>query len=901
MTFLRVFGSRVRALFAAKQLDRDLDDELRSHIEMETDANVRRGMSPVEARRRALLEFGGIAQTAEVYREARAVAWVGSLLQDVRYALRGFQRAPGFTAVAILSLALGIGVNTTLFSLMNMLVLRPLPVKDPGQLVTFSSQQKGNFPMPAFSYPEYRDIRDQTTRDQTTRDQTTATLSGMLAYCDGMDGLNADGRADRVITHYVTGNYFTLLGVKPLLGRVILPSEGKVEGSDPVIVLGYSYWRAHFAGDPNVVGKRVLLNGHPVTVVGVAPKQFHGAQALIDVQGYLPLGMNSISAGFPGFLENRSFRNLYLVGRMAPGVSLNQAQARLKIVSERLSTAYPKDSAGVTVVVQKQLLGRIQSGNELMALGALFLAMAALVLMLACINLANLLMVRAAARQKEIAMRAALGGSRGRLIRQLLSESFLLTCFGALAGLLVSAWTCSALSSLKLQGIPIYLDFTFDGRVLAYALGAAILAGLMLGIVPALRGSRADLATVARDGGQRGSVSPQRTRSILVIAQVAVSFLLLIIASLLNRSLQNGRNMDMGFDARHILNFGMDPHNVGYNEAQGKQFYGEILRRVRALPEVESASLAISGPISAIPLPMQVQPEGYVPPEGQSSPTVFWDVVSPGFFDTLRVPVVRGRPFRDSDDQSAPRVAIVSQTLAERFWPGHDPIGRKIQLTVDPVHPIQVVGVLRDTRYLAVTQPKQPYIYVPFEQNYAPIQTLRVRYNGATETAIAEVLKEIGNLAPGLPVVGVETLLQQIDSSAYGFLGLRIESGFATAMGVLALALALLGLYGVVSYSAAQRTHEIGVRLTLGASPHDIRKLVLGRGLLIVGIGLPAGLLLSVAAAPVIRELVLGVNASDPLTLAGVAALLACVTLAACYIPARRAMRADPTVALKNE
>ena len=407
MTWLRVLVSRVRALFAAPQLDRDLDDELRSHIEMETEANVQRGMTLAEARRKALLEFGGVAQTAEIYREARAVAWVGALLQDIRYALRGFRRAPGFTAVAIISLGLGIGVNTTLFSLVNMLILRPLPVKDPGQLVTFSSQQKGSFPMPVFSYPDYRDIREQ----------TAGTLSGILAYCDGLDGLSADGHADRVITHYVTGNYFTLLGIKPALGRVILPSEGKVEGADPVLVLSYSYWKAHFASDPNVIGKRVLIDGHPVTVVGVAPKQFHGAQALLDVQAYLPLGMNSISAGFPGFLENRSLRNLYLLGRLTPGVTLNRAQARLQIVSERLSAAYPKDSAGVTLMVEKQLLGRVAGGKELMAIGALFLAMAALVLVLACINLANLLLVRAAARQKEIAMRAALGGSRGRLIQ----------------------------------------------------------------------------------------------------------------------------------------------------------------------------------------------------------------------------------------------------------------------------------------------------------------------------------------------------------------------------------------------------------------------------------------------------------------------------------------------------
>lgn len=498
-------------------------------------------------------------------------------------------------------------------------------------------------------------------------------------------------------------------------------------------------------------------------------------------------------------------------------------------------------------------------------------------------------------------MRAALGGSRGRLIRQLLTESFLLTCFGALAGLLLSTWTCSILSTLKMQGIPMYLDFSFDGRVFAYTLGAAALTGLMLGIVPALRGSRADLATVARDGGQRNSGRPQRTRSVLVIAQVAASFLLLIIASLLARSLQNGRRMDLGFDPRHVLNFSMDPHHVGYDEAQGRQFYNELLRHVRGLAEVESASLAISGPISALPLPMQVQPEGYSPPKGQAAPTVYYDVVSNDFFETLRMPVVRGRSFSASDHQHAPRVAIVSQTLAERFWPGHDPVGKKVQLTVDPAHWIQVVGVLRDARSLAFTELRQPYLYVPFEQNYASIQTLRVRYHGGTETAIAEVLKEITSLAPGLPVAGVETMLQQIDSSAYGFLGLRLESGFATALGLLGLALALLGLYGVVSYSAAQRTHEIGVRLTLGASPNDIRKLVLGRGLLIVGIGLPAGLLLSLAAAPIVRGLMLGVSTTDPLTLAGVAVLLACVTLAACYIPARRAMRADPTAALKNE
>lgn len=889
MTWLRVFRARVRAMLDARRLDRELEEELRSHIEMETEANVRRGMSPAQARRQALLEFGGVTQTAELYREGRTVAWVEALAQDIRYALRGFKRAPGFTSVAILSLALGIGVNVAIFSMVNMLLLRPLPVRDPGSLVILTSQQKGSFAMPIFSYADYRDIREQ----------TAGTFSGILAYSPGLDGLSADGRADRVMTHYVTGNYFTLLGLKPALGRVILPSEGKVDGADPVLVLGYSYWKQRFAGDPNVIGKRVLINGYPMTVVGVAPEQFHGAQALMDVQGYMPLGMGSISVGFPSVSDNRSIRNLYLLGRLASGVSLNEAQPRLKNVADRLSAAHPKDMAGTAIRVESQISGRIFNAPKLPAVSAFFLALAAAVLVLACINLANLLMVRAAARQKEIAMRAALGGSRGRLIRQLLTESFLLTCAGALLGVLLSVWTCSALSSLKMQGIPIYLDFSLDGRVLAYALGAALLAGLMLGLIPALRGSRANLAAVARDGGQRNSGGRQRMRSVLVMSQVAASFILLLVAVLLTSSLQANRRLDLGFDPRNVANFSMDPHHVGYNEAQGRQFYKDLLRRVRALPEVESAGLAVSGPMSPIPLPMLVQVEGYAPPKGQSAPTIFYDIVSGGLFQTLRIPLLEGRPFLPSDSQNAPHVAIVNQTLAERYWPGQNPIGKRIQPLADPTRWIQVVGLLKDARYLAIPEPHQPYMFLPFEQNYVPIQTLRVRYRGATDTALAEVRKEIAGLAPGLPVASMETMRQQMDSSA-GFVGLRLETGFAAVLGFLGLSLALLGIYGVVSYSAAQRTHEIGVRLTLGASAGDIRKLVLGRGLVIIGVGLPAGLLLALAAAPMLRGLT-GVSASDPLILTGLGVVLAGVTLAACYIPARRAMRADASVALRNE
>ena len=891
MIWLNEFSSRLRALFRTTRLDRDLEDELQSHIEMETEANIRRGLAPAEARRKALLEFGGVTQTAEAYREQRGFERLESVAQDIRYALRNFRRSPGFTAVAVLSLALGMGVNTALFSMVNMLLLRPLPVENPGELVTLTMQQKGAFAVPLFSLPDYKDIRDQ----------MRGTFSHTIAYSNSIDGLSVDGRADRIMAEYVTGNYFTMLGLKPALGRLILPSEGAVEGADPVLVLGYTYWKSRFAGDPNIIGKRVSIDGHPVTVVGVAPKSFHGAQAMVDIQAYLPLGMNSLSNTFlSGQESNRSVRNLYVLGRLGPGISLSRAQSRLKVVAANLAAVYPKYLADVAIRAEPQTTGKIPNGEGLVSLSAVFLAMAALVLLLACVNLANLLMVRATVRRKEVAMRAALGCSRARLIRQFLTESMLLAFFGAAVGLLFAAVTCDALSSLHWQGIPIYLDFSFDGRVFAFALAATLFTGLALGIVPALRGTRVDLIKVARESGSHATPGRLRMRSALVTAQVAASFLLLMVATLLARSLDYARRLDLGFDAANVVNFSMDPHHVGYTDAQGNQFYRELLTRVRALPGVESAGLAVSGPMSAYPLPGQVNIEGYTLPRGQTAPTVFYDMISQGLLETLRIPVTRGRSFQETDNEKATRVALVNETFANRFFGGRDPIGRRIQFAADPTHWIEVVGVIHDSQYLVLSELHQPYFFLPFEQNYASIETLHVRASGATDILVAEVEKEVARLAPGLPVAGVETMQQHLESST-GFLGMRVEAGFSAALGGLGLALALLGLYGVVSYSAAQRTHEIGIRIALGAGLGEVRRLVLSRGLWIVAIGLPVGLLLSLAATPVVRGLLLGINATDPLTYVAVALAIACVTLAACYVPARRAMRTDPADALRHD
>jgi predicted permease len=874
-----------------KRMMEDLDRDIREHIAMETQDNIERGMSPEEARYAALRKFGNVTRVKEETREVWSVLWLEQLLQDMRHGLRMLRRSPGFTAVAILSLALGIGSNTAIFGLVNTVLLRPLPVKDPDQLATLSFQQRGGSFTSVFSYPDYRDIREQ----------SAAAFSDILAYRVGLDGLIVNGHADRIMVHYVTGNYFTLLGVKPVLGRLIISSEGEAPEADPVLVLGYSYWQTRFAGDPNVVGKRVLIDGHPVTIVGVAPQQFRSVQAVIDVQGYLPLGMVFVEGNYPqGLLSSRNMRMFSLVGRLRPEVTLNQAQTVLQIVGMRLSETYPALLEGMTLDAQPEPLGRLPLGGSqrLVAVSALFLGMAALVLVLACVNLANLLMVRATARGKEIAMRAALGGSRSRLIRQLLTESVVLAVLGAVAGLVLGAWTSRAFSTPEVQGIPIHLEAHFDWRVFGYAFAATALTGLMLGVLPALRASRADLAIVSREGGQRLPGGGQRLRSALVAVQVAGSFLLLIVAGLLAHSLENAQRLDLGFDPSNVVNFSLDPHYLGYDAVQGGQFFQEVLRRVRVLPGVESASLGCCGPMSPSPLFAPIRMDGYTPPPGQPDPTVFFNQVSRDFFETLRIPIVRGRTFLASDGRDAPRVAIINQTMAERYWPGQDPIGRKFHFADDPRPWMQVAGVVKDGKYLGISDRPQPYFYVPLEQNYGSSEVLLVRSRAAAKTVMAEVRKEVGAL--GLPVTSAETMLQQLDESG-GLGSLRRSALLAAALGGLGLALAVVGLYAVVSYAAEQRTREIGIRMALGAQANSIRRLILGQGVIVVCAGLAVGVVLSLAAVPVVRRFLIGISPTDPIAYAEVAILLVFVTLTACYIPVRQAMRIDPMVALRHE
>jgi predicted permease len=817
-----------------------------------------------------------------------------TLLQDIRYGARTLLKNPGFMIVAIITLALGIGANTAIFSMVDAFLLRPLPVKDPAQITVLAFQQAQGNALTTFSIADYRDIREQ----------SAAVFSDLCAYQIGLDGLSVDGKADRILTTYVTGNYFSALGIKPALGRFVIPSEGDTPGADPVMVLGYSYWQTRFGGDPGIVGRKVSVDGHPITIVGVAPKGFAGLATLVRIQAYLPLGMSSIEGNPPDFMTNREIRNVSVFGRLRPGVTVKEAQASLTVVGERLAQQFPASHKGLSLKTYPELRARPNPdpNNTLLAIGGLFLGLSILVLLLACVNVANILLVRATVREREMAIRAALGAARIRLIRQLLTESVLLALLGGIAGVLLGFWGSSALASINVQtDLPFYVDFGFDWRVFLFATGAALLTGIIVGIVPAVRASRGNLSAILHEGGRGVVGGKNKLRSTLVVVQVAGSLVLLIIAGLFTRSMAQAQRIDLGFNPDHVLNLVMDPNEIGYSQAQTRDFYRTLLQRVRALPGVISASAANASPLGYYNDFDNLSIEGYQPPPGQPPPGALYNTVSADYFQTMGISTSRGRVFTDADDEKGQYVAIISETMAKQFWPDADPMGRQFRMASDPTHPIVVIGIAKDVRYQGLTGPFSPMFYAPFLQHQLgnSLEILQLRTAVPPESMIPEVEREIEKLAPQLPVFDVQTMSQAINT-LNGLLFYKLGAVLAALLGMLGMILAIVGVYGVVSYAAAQKTHEIGVRMALGAQPAQILKMVFREGLLIVGVGLILGVLGALAAGRVVASF-LTVSDKDPITYVLVIGLLTFVALVACFIPARRAMRVDPMVALRYE
>jgi len=823
---------------------------------------------------------------------------LSSLVQDVRFTLRQIRRAPAFAISAVLTLALGIGANTGIFSLLNG-YLRPLPVPDAGRIVVIAAETPGDETgfRYRFSFPALNDYRGE-----------TAVFSDVFAFDTRIAGMTAQGKTTQFVYHLVTGNFFSGLGLAPLAGRFIEPGEGEHPGGEPVIVLGYNFWQRRFGGDPAVVGTIVRLDGLPARIVGIAPRGFYGLYQGADIEGYAPFGTSRGRAvTMTQLFSDRTVRYLTLVARLRPGVTLASAQNAVDVVARRLQRQYPEERDLTARVLPEPMARPIPMRflSELVPrIQISLLGLAGLVLLIACMNVANLLLVRATARQREMAMRAALGSGRARLVRLLLVESLILSFAGTAMGLLFARWATGLfVGQLKVAvTMPLNFDFHYDWRVFLYAAAIATAAGMLMGLAPSLRASRAKVTALLHDGGHGSSAGAgrHRLRSVMVIAQVAGSLVLLIVAGLCVRSSQRAQLVDLGFDPTNVLTLRVDPHQVGYEGTRVTQFYDELERRVRALPAVDEYATAFSTPMGYIFDGCFAAPEGQIATSAQPKPSVGCNPVTPRYFDLMRIPIVRGRAFTDQDVETSRLVVIVNETLAKRLWPGQDPIGRTLDVKRFEGHLWQVVGVARDSKYLAVFETPLPHLYFAMRQSPSFMRMVHVRSSAPPELLGSLVQREIAAIDPDVPVADVKTLTDVVQGGM-GFVLFRVGSMQAGAMGVLGLLLTIVGVYGVVSYGASQRTREMGIRLALGAEPAALRRLVLRQGVGLVAAGIAAGLAGAAGVARALSRFFFLVGGAEAGTFAAVTLLLAGIALVACYLPARRAMRVDPIVALRHE
>jgi predicted permease len=818
-----------------------------------------------------------------------------TLLQDVRYGLRMLARSPGFTLVAVVSLALGIGVNTAVFSLFNAVLIRQLPVvKGQGRLVWLRAPS---------SYPDYLDYREQ-----------AQSFEGMAAATGTREfSLTRGGEPELVRGEFVTANYFDVLGVGAHAGRGFVEAEGREPAR--VVVLSHHLWRTRFDSDPDLVGRQLTLNGLGFEVVGVAPEGFVGTEVGLNRELWVPLSTHSLLNppdaarmldGGEGedVLRVRYSHWLAVFARLKANVTREQAGAELTAVARRVAEANGGrvSEEAVRRIQLLPLSGGMDPGDREQALpvAGVVMAVLGLVLLIACANIAGLLVARAAVRRRETAIRQALGAGRVRLVRQWLTESVLLACLGGAAGLLLALWANDVMTSYA-AGTPVAsLDLRLDYRVLAFTLLVSVGAGVAFGLAPALQASRLDIVTALKteDALARAGSRRSRLRAAFVTAQVTLSVVLLVCAGLFIRSLWSARTIDPGFRVERALTVPVDLGLLRYKSEEGRAFYRELLSRVAAQPGVESASLVRFAQLGFSFAQGQVFAEGRAAEGGEGTSTGF-NLVGPDYFETMGTQLVRGRDFTEADREGAPGVAVVNETLAAMLWPGEDALGKRVSFEGAKGPYLEVVGVARDGKYRSLGDRSRPYIYRPVMQSYEPRMTLVVRTSAADPRALSGAVREqLRALDRNLPVADVRTLEEQFDLS---LLPARIAAWTLGGFGLLALALAAIGIYGVVSYTVAQRTREIGVRMALGARRADVLRLILGEGLSVVGVGLGLGLLLSFAVTRVLGGFLYGVTASDPLTFVGVPALLGSIALAAGYLPARRAAKVDPMVALRYE
>jgi len=813
---------------------------------------------------------------------------MGNLLQDLRYALRQLRNNPGFTALAVGTLALGIAANATIFSWINSTLLDPIPaVAHTGDMISIMLGERNEHPTPPFSYPDYADLRDN-----------AHSFSGLLAYHDDYMAITGSGKPERIYGALTSSNYFEVLGVHPILGRTLLPSLANERQGAAEAVLGYDLWQNRFAGDPSIVGKTIQLNLHPYTIVGVAPKGFIGCKSGLRSEIWIPLGMAQQLWGFDNAVNRRGVSWLQVLGKLQPGVDARQAVSELNLLMQHIAERYPETHLASNAI-SADPLWRSPFGANVYLYGTLpmLLALAAALLLLACANVANLLLVRFVARRRELAIRLSVGASRWRIVRQLLAENLLIALAGGGVALTLTVWTAGTLSAfLPPTTLPLSLNGHVDSTVFLATLLASILTTAIAGTIPALRACGLSPVSVLKDEAlsTSGGLSKSRLTSGLVVAQIALSLLLLTCAGLFIRSLQNAQSADPGFDPSHVLlaTFDLDP--MGYSAATGMEFERQVVERVKQLPGVQSATLADFSPLNFTIHSEGVEPEGYLPPPHQAM-EADRGVVGPGYLETLRTPLVAGRDFTAQDNQAAQAVAVVNQAFVDRYWPGQNAIGKRVKTRGQWS---TVVGVAANGKYRRLTYDAAPLLLLPLMQRFQNEVTLHVRTSGDPQALAPSVQQTVNSLNADLPLFNVTTLQRNMQM---GSVFERIVAAFAGSFGLLALLLAAVGIYAVVAYTTRQRTHEIGIRMALGAARGDVFRQVLGQGLRLALVGMAVGISVSLVITRFLRGLLFGVGAADWLTFATVAVVLCAVALLACYVPARRAASVDPMQALRTE
>ncbi|HKV27625.1 MAG TPA: ABC transporter permease [Candidatus Acidoferrales bacterium] len=878
----------LRSLFRRGATERDMDAELRAHIQSRADDLERSGLPRAEAERRARMEFGGYQKFKEECRDAGSAHFFDTLLKDIRYALRILRRSPGFSILVILCLTLGIGANAAVFSWIEGLLVRPYPaVSHQDRMYALVGSAPSDPDNPDLSWPDFLDLQ-----------RNCKLVEAFIA--DEITGaaLNIGGRAERATGSIVSANYFDALGVRPILGRGFKPGEDAGRNAHPVAVISYQMWQDRYNADPQIIGKPQRFNNVQFTIVGVTPKNFYGTFVGRSIQFWVPASMVQVLNGNNYPLDDRSAHWIEGFVKLKPGVTRAQAQAEISSMTARLASIYPETDRGRDVKILPLWLTPFNHAGELRPTLEIMMAVVAFVLLIVCANVGNLLLVRFFLRRHEMMVRLALGAPRLRLVRQLLTESVILSAFAAVGGLLVAYWCRNALVLFyPRSGFLAYLPGEIDWRVLTLSIGVCVLATLLFGLIPATQASKLDLAAALKSemGGLVSGQSRSRLRSGLVLVQVSLSFVLLVGAGLLLRSLRAMQNSNLGFSTHDVLFTYVDLFGSGYDAQRAESFQKQLIARLQSLPGIESVAGSSFVPLDlAPPSSGVIKVDGYVPPPNQQ-PIVEYDKVSPRYFSTVGISLISGREFTPADDKNAALVAIVNEQMVRQFWNGKDPIGERLQVNGLSMH---VIGIAETSKYLYVSEPPRPFFFVPLLQNPDSTAYLNIRTSMPARSVASILTNELRAIDSGLASGALVSMQEQVNRSTAAQ---RAAVGMLFVLGGLALALATIGLYGVLSYSVSQSRRELGLRMTLGASSSNLLWYVLSRSLTLTIFGVALGAAVALVAARFATDLLYHVSPRDPLAFTLAFVIMMVASLAACFVPAWRASRTDPMVALRYE